>query len=284
MHCGPVRHRVTAGSDLSKTLLIHPTRFATRDDIDADVPRLLSSVILPALVTDEQRTRQVCADVAEAVRRGRNCLVLTGRTGHVSAFVTGLQSHGLSPLAAYGSLKPKERQAVLDQLGAAPAGGPPLLAVATDRYIGEGFDCPLLDTLFLAFPVSSEGPMTQYVGRILREHPGKLGVEGHDYADTKIPMLARMHGKRLTTYRRLGFAAAPATAPPGLLESYAGVVAGGAARATLCAAQPGNMMLHRPTASCVRAWARSTGLEVPARGRLSSEILSAYQQAHPDPE
>jgi hypothetical protein len=61
--------------------------------------------------------------------------------------------------------------------------------------------------------------MTQYVGRILREHPGKLGVDVHDYADTKIPMLARMHGKRLTTYRRLGFAAASATAPPGSLHS-----------------------------------------------------------------
>src|SRR5260370_25642794 len=92
MHCGPVRHRVTAGSDMAKTLLIHPTGFTTRDDIDGDVLGLLSSIILLALVADEQRTRQVCADVAEAARRGRNCLVLTGRTGPVSALVTGLQA------------------------------------------------------------------------------------------------------------------------------------------------------------------------------------------------
>lgn len=30
----------------------------------------------------------------------------------------------------------------------------------------------------------------------------------------------------------------------------------------------------------IRAWARETGLEVPARGRLSAEVISAYEQAH----
>jgi hypothetical protein len=136
------------------------------------------------------RTRQVCRDVAQAASRGRNCLVLTGRTSHVGVLVEGLRSQGLEPLALYGSLKPSERLAVLDRLSAAPDGGPPLLVVATDRYIGEGFDCPRLDTLFLVFPVSSESPMTQYVGRILRDNPGKLGVEVHDYGP---PLAGAVH-------------------------------------------------------------------------------------------
>jgi hypothetical protein len=49
-----------------------------------------------------------------------------------------------------------------------------LLPDSTCRLLACDFDCPRMDTLFLAFPVSSEGPMTQYVGRSLREHPPSL--------------------------------------------------------------------------------------------------------------
>ena len=42
-------------------------------------------------------------------------------------------------------------------------------------------------------------------GRIMRDLPGKTTVEVHDYADTKVPMLTCMHGKRLTAYKRIGF-------------------------------------------------------------------------------
>jgi len=44
--------------------------------------------------------------------------------------------------------------------------------------------------------------------------------------------------------------------------------------------RPGETLAAAPTASQVRAWARGQGLEVPDRGRLSSEIWSAYQREH----
>jgi hypothetical protein len=169
---------------------------------------------VPALVVDPQRNAQICDDVAAALREGRNCLVLTGRTDHVDRLAGALRTRGCQPVTLYGGLKPKERLAALDRLASTPVGGAPLLVVATDRYIGEGFDCPRLDTVFLTYPLSSESPIIQYVGRILREHPGKTDAVVHDYADTKVPMLARMHGKRLTAYRRLGFAAGPVQPPP----------------------------------------------------------------------
>jgi superfamily II DNA or RNA helicase len=84
--------------------------------------------------------------------------------------------------------------------------------VATGSYLGEGFDWPELDTLFLAFPLAFKGRVVQYVGRLLRPHAGKSRVELHDDLDARIPVLERMHRKRLPAYSALGFEDAPQAA------------------------------------------------------------------------
>nr|WP_211319457.1 hypothetical protein [Quadrisphaera granulorum] len=85
-------------------------------------------------------------------------------------------------------------------------GGDPLLVVATGPFVGEGFDCPPLDTLFLAAPVAFRGRVVQYVGRVLRPAPGKETVEVHDYHDVHTGVLASSLVKRSRGYRELGFA------------------------------------------------------------------------------
>ena len=80
-----------------------------------------------------------------------------------------------------------------------------IVVVATGSYLGEGFDWPELDTLFLAFPIAFKGRVVQYVGRLLRAHGSKHDVELHDYVDEHVTVLARMHTKRLPTYKTLGF-------------------------------------------------------------------------------
>jgi hypothetical protein len=89
--------------------------------------------------------------------------------------------------------------------------GPPLLAVATDSYVGEGFDCPPLDTLFLAAPVAFRGRLVQHVGRVLRPYPGKTTAEIHDYHDVATGVLASSLAKRAPGYTSLGF---PRSPPP----------------------------------------------------------------------
>jgi superfamily II DNA or RNA helicase len=103
-----------------------------------------------------------------------------------------------------GGMGAKDRTAALARLQPRP-GGPPLLAVATGPYAGEGFDCPALDTLFLAAPVAQKGRLVQYAGRILRPHDGKTTAEVHDYHDELTGVLASSLAKRAPGYTSLGF-------------------------------------------------------------------------------
>ncbi len=80
-----------------------------------------------------------------------------------------------------------------------------MFLVATGQFIGEGFDYPGLDTLFLAKPVSWKGIVEQYAGRLHREYPGKKNVYIFDYVDTHIPVFDKMYAKRLRTYKRIGY-------------------------------------------------------------------------------
>lgn len=103
------------------------------------------------LAEDHPRTSQVTEDVCEALARGRHCLVLTQWTAHLERLTEALQDAGHDPVVLRGGMGAKARTSALARLQPDP-GQPPLLAVATGSYIGEGFDCPALDTLFLAVP------------------------------------------------------------------------------------------------------------------------------------
>lgn len=82
--------------------------------------------------------------------------------------------------------------------------------------IGEGFDEPRLDTLFLTLPISWRGTIAQYVGRLHRLHAGKREVQVYDYADLDVPMLARMFERRCAGYEALGYSILlPGSAVPG---------------------------------------------------------------------
>jgi hypothetical protein len=59
-----------------------------------------------------------------------------------------------------GQMKARQRRGISEQLANHTADTKPLLVVGTGSFIGEGFDCPTLDTLFLAPmpPLPRKGP------------------------------------------------------------------------------------------------------------------------------
>ena len=88
-------------------------------------------------------------------------------------------------------LSEKDRRLTLERLKAIPA-DQPILLIATGKYVGEGFDYPRLDTLFLAMPISWKGKVAQYAGRLHRNFPGKEEVLIYDYVDIHVPVLEKM--------------------------------------------------------------------------------------------
>ena len=178
-------------------------------------PRAEFHQLYEALRNDDQRNQMICADIVNAIKERRSPLVLTERIEHLQCL-----AHLLSPeiphlILLRGGQSKKELAAALARLAEIPeTTGRALLA--TGGYIGEGFDDPRLDTLFLALPVSWRGTIAQYVGRLHRLHERKREVRVYDYADLDVPMLARMFDKRCRGYESLGYTILlPGSALPG---------------------------------------------------------------------
>ena len=161
--------------------------------------------IYSALAADPSRERLIVADVLAAIRAGRSPLVLTERTDHRDRLAATLSESIAHVFVISGGMSTKKRRATAEAMAATPATAPRVV-VATGRCVGEGFDDARLDTLFLAMPVAWRGTLQQYAGAPApRAHTGKADVIIYDYVDDGVPVLARMHQKRLAGYRAMGY-------------------------------------------------------------------------------
>jgi superfamily II DNA or RNA helicase/very-short-patch-repair endonuclease len=219
MQCGPVRYRVDARQQaavrpFTHQVIVRPTGFRTPFAPDDD-SRLEFQRLHEALAQSESRNRLICDDVLEALRNGRSPLVLTERTDHLKELADRLRPQVSQLIALQGGMGRKALNDVQSRLSepVAPDGR---VLLATGKYIGEGFDDPRLDTLFLTLPVSWRGTIAQYVGRLHRLREGKRVVRVYDYADLDVPMLSRMFDRRCQGYEAAGYTILlPASALPG---------------------------------------------------------------------
>jgi very-short-patch-repair endonuclease len=219
MQCGPVRHRVdakvqAASRPFTHEVFVRPTNFRSPLPIETN-PRVEFHQLYEALRNDDARNRMICADIVGSIRDGRSPLVLTERTEHLADLAQRLSPDVPRLILLQGGLGRKALAAALARLEEVPdKEGCAILA--TGKYVGEGFDHPRLDTLFLTLPVSWRGTIAQYVGRLHRLHEGKRIVRVFDYADLNVPMLSRMFDRRCRGYESLGYTILlPGSALPG---------------------------------------------------------------------
>jgi len=148
----------------------------------------------------------IIADVLQAVDEGRNSLVLSDRLSHIDLLENALKERIPNLVVLTGGKSTTERKQQLEQVASVPA-DQPLVIIATGKYVGEGFDEPRLDTLFLAMPFSWEGTLEQYTGRLHRLHDGKDEVLIYDYVDVYVARLENMYARRVKGYSAIGYGA-----------------------------------------------------------------------------
>lgn len=208
MQCGPIRFRVdpreqATRRSFSHRVIVRKTDFRLSESLSVE-PRPPIHEIYKALSMDGTRNELIIQNILAAVREGRCPVVLTERIDHLDLLAGLLESHLENVFVLKGGMGKKQRRKIMEHLETVPAGEHRVL-LSTGRYLGEGYDDPRLDTLFLTLPISWRGTLAQYAGRLHRDHDQKKEVFICDYLDEDVPLLVRMYDKRRRGYLALGY-------------------------------------------------------------------------------
>ena len=202
MQCGPIIHQIRhqeASRDFSGCFVI--SRITSFDCEWNERSNIYD--LWPKLLADVARNEMIVADIKSALTEGRFPLILTERKKHLVILEHMLKPHIENLGVLYGGIGNKERRKILERLNSSSDTAKAILA--TGAYIGEGFDDPRLDTLFIAMPIAFKGKVIQYAGRLHRKHHTKSDIQIYDYVDQKVSVLRAMYQKRLKAYKTMGY-------------------------------------------------------------------------------
>jgi hypothetical protein len=211
MHCGPIRYRDNPKKQAELRPFDHfivPRFTSLRPPYGIKESESSIQDLYAAIIDNEIRNQQIIDDIVANYKCGRNCLVLSLRTLHVETLAQKLREvvPDSDIVTLMGGMGIKTTREVFQSIADTPAGRNMIL-VATGHFIGEGFDEPRLDTLFLTMPISWKGTLQQYAGRLHRLYENKKEVRIYDYVDTHVSMLEKMYQRRLNGYASMGYSA-----------------------------------------------------------------------------
>lgn len=151
--------------------------------------------MVTALTEDPERNKMIAADIFKQSKQGGLALVVSDRVAHLGALaILSNTEHRILT----GKTSPKKRREIVNAL----SGGEVRVLFSTISLIGEGFDCPGMDALFLASPIKFSGRLKQVVGRVLRPVVGKEALV-YDYTDVKIGVLRHQAICRQNIFREM---------------------------------------------------------------------------------
>ena len=203
---GPIRYRFTAkdrAEEQNIDHLVYP-RFTRTVKSHHLSKTPYGNDAYELIRNNDVRDEQIIRDVADCVQAGRTPVVLTKYVDHANKLSERLKKYADRLILLTGANGTKARRAQVKELNEVDDSDS-LILVGTGSLLGEGFDFPRLDTLFMATPVSGENVVEQYVGRLNRDYDGKENVIVYDYVDSHIPKFDKMYAARLKAYKKIGY-------------------------------------------------------------------------------
>ena len=207
MLIGPIRYSYTAKEKAKEQgiqHLVYPRFTMTVPPRGVITDKMHPNEAYEIIHNNDVRDEQIIEDVKNCVAAGRTPVVLSRYKDHSEKFYERLKNYADHVFLMTGNNSKKEHRKILEQMHQVDK-NESLILIATGSLVGEGFDFPRLDTLFMATPVSFRGVVEQYAGRLNRDYAGKENVIIYDYVDNHIPMFNNMYMKRLKAYKQIGY-------------------------------------------------------------------------------
>ena len=186
MQCGDIAHEVKMNKKQNHILRTVKTSFEVFVE---DFASMISE-----MVDDYDRNRLIINEIEKL--HDKKVLILSERIEHLNILFHLLEEKNIKSTLLHGSLKNKmQKEALVDAKSAD-------IILSTSSYIGEGVDFSHLDAIVLTMPISFDGRIVQYLGRIGRSGQKCLAI---DFVDENEPMLKNSFSKRLKGYRKMGY-------------------------------------------------------------------------------
>lgn len=207
MLIGPIRYSYTAKEKAMEQgiqHLVYPRFTRTVPPRGVLIGKMHPNEAYEIIHNNDIRDEQIVEDVKNCVSAGRTPVVLSRYKDHSEKLYERLKDYADHVFLMTGNNSKKEHKKILEQMHQVDK-AESLILIATGSLVGEGFDFPRLDTLFMATPVSFRGVVEQYAGRLNRDYTGKENVIIYDYVDNHITMFNNMYMKRLKAYKQIGY-------------------------------------------------------------------------------
>lgn len=186
MQCGDIVHEVKRDKEQTHILKSIRTKFEAYENE--------FTMILGELVEDFERNELIISEIEKL--EDRKILVISERIEHLNILYQGLKSKNIKSTLLYGGMGTKIQRVALKEAHEAN------IILSTSGYIGEGIDFAHLDTIVFTMPISYQGRIIQYLGRVGRRGQKCLAI---DFVDENVPMLKSSFSKRMKGYKQMGY-------------------------------------------------------------------------------